>query len=137
MTRLLVSVRSAEEAETALQGGAGLIDVKEPSNGSLGMSAVSVIVEVIRLVSGRVPVSAALGEARDALDLLPKEVADRLAFVKYGAAGCGGRGRAFLELTFSSARQHLEESQSPCQVVAAAYADWQRRTRHLPTNYVS
>ncbi len=36
MTRLLVSVRSAAEAEIALSAGADLIDVKEPSRGSLG-----------------------------------------------------------------------------------------------------
>ena len=35
-TRLLVSVRSAAEAEEALAGGAALIDVKEPANGPLG-----------------------------------------------------------------------------------------------------
>ena len=36
MSRLLVSVRSAAEAEVALGAGADLIDVKEPSRGSLG-----------------------------------------------------------------------------------------------------
>ena len=35
-SRLLVSVRSAAEAEIALHGGADLIDVKEPTRGSLG-----------------------------------------------------------------------------------------------------
>ena len=38
MTGLLVSVRSAEEAEIALAGGANLIDIKEPSRGALGLS---------------------------------------------------------------------------------------------------
>lgn len=33
MTRLLVSVRSAEEARDALAGGADLIDLKEPTQG--------------------------------------------------------------------------------------------------------
>ncbi len=33
MTRLLVSVRSAAEAEAALTGGASVIDVKEPTRG--------------------------------------------------------------------------------------------------------
>ena len=37
-TRLLVSVRSADEAEAAIAGGADVIDVKEPSHGPLGMS---------------------------------------------------------------------------------------------------
>ena len=34
--RLLVSVRNAEEAESALQGGADILDAKEPANGALG-----------------------------------------------------------------------------------------------------
>ena len=36
MAKLLVSVRSADEAEVALEGGADIIDVKEPLHGSLG-----------------------------------------------------------------------------------------------------
>ena len=35
-TQLLVSVRSPAEALAALEGGAALIDVKEPARGSLG-----------------------------------------------------------------------------------------------------
>ena len=34
--KLLVSVRSADEARAALAGGADLIDVKEPAHGPLG-----------------------------------------------------------------------------------------------------
>ncbi len=37
---LLVSVRNEVEAEMAIGGGADLIDVKEPANGSLGMASV-------------------------------------------------------------------------------------------------
>ena len=38
--RLLVSVRNAEEALMAVRGGADIIDVKEPSKGSLGRASV-------------------------------------------------------------------------------------------------
>ncbi|MFM7835691.1 MAG: (5-formylfuran-3-yl)methyl phosphate synthase, partial [Planctomycetaceae bacterium] len=34
--RLLVSVRSADEAVVAATGGADIIDIKEPRHGSLG-----------------------------------------------------------------------------------------------------
>ena len=34
--RLLVSVRSAEEAAAAVMGGADIVDAKEPALGSLG-----------------------------------------------------------------------------------------------------
>ncbi|MBY0228781.1 MAG: (5-formylfuran-3-yl)methyl phosphate synthase, partial [Gemmataceae bacterium] len=36
MPGLIVSVRSADEARIALENGADLIDVKEPSRGALG-----------------------------------------------------------------------------------------------------
>ncbi len=36
MTKLLVSVRSVDEAEMVLEAGVDLIDVKEPRSGSLG-----------------------------------------------------------------------------------------------------
>src|SRR5690554_1200212 len=49
--RLLVSVRSPEEAEAALVGGADLIDVKEPAAGSLGRAADAVIEAVIGCVA--------------------------------------------------------------------------------------
>jgi (5-formylfuran-3-yl)methyl phosphate synthase len=62
---LLVSVRSADEALTALAGGADVIDVKEPNRGSLGAADMSTIREVVRAVDGRAPVTAALGELSD------------------------------------------------------------------------
>ena len=65
MTRLLVSVRSAAEAEAALTGGASVIDVKEPTRGALGRADDGAIADVVAAVAGRAPVSAALGELRD------------------------------------------------------------------------
>src|SRR5204863_2047675 len=62
MTGLLVSVRSAAEAELALAGGADIIDVKEPRRGALGPADPIVWKEILERVAGRVPVSAALGE---------------------------------------------------------------------------
>src|SRR5262245_62758899 len=62
MTGLLVSVRSAVEAETALAGGADIIDVKEPRRGALGPADPSVWKEILETVGNRRPVSAALGE---------------------------------------------------------------------------
>ncbi|MGF1583325.1 MAG: (5-formylfuran-3-yl)methyl phosphate synthase [Gemmataceae bacterium] len=64
-TRLLVSVRSAHEAELALLGGADVIDIKEPANGPLGKTSWQVVEEIVRVVQGRVPVTAAMGELYD------------------------------------------------------------------------
>jgi uncharacterized protein (UPF0264 family) len=99
----------------ALEGGAGLIDVKEPSRGSLGRADDQVIRNVVRAVNGRRPVSAALSEwaegARDIPDC-------NLAFVKWGLAGCGSDPDWRLELG------KLLKQQRPPQIVLAAYADW-------------
>ncbi len=118
MTRLLVSVRSAEEAEQALAGGAALIDVKEPDRGPLGAAAASVIAAVVQRVGGRAPVSAALGELHEG-NALQASLARRVAFAKFGLAGCGDdlrwkdRWRAEVRL--------LPEGVAPVGVV---YADW-------------
>jgi uncharacterized protein (UPF0264 family) len=111
---LLVSVRSAVEAIAALAGGAAVIDVKEPDHGPLGRASDDVIAEVVAVVDGRRPVSAALGELLDDRgDPLPRG----LAFVKWGLAGAG---------TGTSWRTTLEarRGRGP-EVVAVAYADWQ------------
>jgi len=77
----LVSVRSATEAETALSAGADIIDVKEPSRGSLGMANAATIAEVVAMVAGRAPVSAALG------DLCDQRVLPPLPGVAWGKLG--------------------------------------------------
>lgn len=48
--RLLVSVRSSAEALAAIEGGADILDVKEPSRGSLGMASVEVISAIARQI---------------------------------------------------------------------------------------
>lgn len=80
---LLVSVRSVEEALAALDGGAELIDVKEPKKGSLGAADLSIVQDVIHTVRGRVPVSAAMGEWAD---YVPAPIPQGLEYVKWGLA---------------------------------------------------
>ena len=90
MTGLLVSVRNAAEAEIALSAGVDLIDVKEPSRGSLGAADPAVWPDVCEVVGGRVPVSIALGELRDrehAEDAPPGLPSSGVAYAKLGLAG--------------------------------------------------
>lgn len=63
--RLLVSVRDCVEAQAALDGGADIIDVKDPGTGPLGFAGFETICRISRLVDDRVPVSAAFGECCD------------------------------------------------------------------------
>lgn len=49
--QLLVSVRNADEAIEAVRGGANIIDVKEPLNGSLGRASTEAIASIADAVS--------------------------------------------------------------------------------------
>jgi len=116
--RLLVSVRSAGEAEAALCGGAQLIDVKEPASGALGAASLPTIAAVVRKVAGRALVSAALGELPE-LDQRHVELPTSVALAKIGLAGCARLtdwqerlGRAYAALPPEVAR------------VGVVYADW-------------
>lgn len=60
--QLLISVRSADEAVIASQGGAGVIDVKEPARGPLGAAEPGVVVDVLQAVGQVNPVTAAAGD---------------------------------------------------------------------------
>src|SRR5205807_1071510 len=62
LARLLVSVRSPDEALAAIKGGADIIDVKEPAHGPLGRADAAVWRAVREAVPPSIPVSVALGE---------------------------------------------------------------------------
>jgi uncharacterized protein (UPF0264 family) len=116
MTELLVSVRSPVEAVAAMKGGAAIIDVKEPARGSLGRADTAVMAEILRVVAGRRPVSAALGEWAEN----PGPIPDLdLAFVKWGLADC-----VRSETWKQTLGKHLASRSRP-RVVLAAYADWE------------
>ncbi len=84
MTGLLVSVRSAAEAATAMAGGADIIDVKEPRRGALGPAEPGVWREILATVGQRAPVSAALGEIHSDEVLEYASSADEFAYAKVG-----------------------------------------------------
>lgn len=87
--KLLVSVRSAEEARAALAGGADIIDAKEPRNGALGAVKPGDLHSIVDAVGGLRPVSAALGEASDATQIARslRDIPMGVDFVKIGFAG--------------------------------------------------
>src|SRR5207248_10449919 len=62
-------------------GGADLIDVKEPSRGSLGQADLDVLEAIVSKVDRRTPVSAALGEW---IDWIPGSLPAGVSFVKWG-----------------------------------------------------
>ena len=90
MAQLLVSVRSADEARTALAGGASIIDVKEPDHGSPGQAPWSVWRDVHTVVSTAAAISVALGELPDWLGprcpIPPSQAWAGISFCKLGLA---------------------------------------------------
>ena len=132
---LLVSVRDPDDAETALQGGAGLIDVKEPARGALGRADDAVIAAVVERVASRRPVSAALGELIDfGVPDTPLTLDPGLAYVKLGLAGCGRR-RGWADLLGNL--QTRIEANLPTKLVPVAYADWRRADAPRPEEIIS
>lgn len=126
---LLVSVRSADEVAAALDGGADLIDVKEPAKGPLAPAEAEVVAAVIDAAEGRVPVSAALGEwSPNAITEAHWHLELPLQYVKWGLAGyvhSPGWGEDLLDT-----RRELPIS---TEMVLVAYADWERAKSVPPT----
>lgn len=131
-TGLLVSVRTAEEAVAAVEAGADLIDVKDPTRGPLGMAHHETVAAVLEAVDGRVPVSAALGEWSDSmLTAAHWHMELPLQYVKWGLAGYAG-GPAWGEDLLETRRQIPDGM----EVVAVAYADWEK-ANSVPPNEVA
>jgi len=120
MTGLLVSVRNVEEAAAALNGGADVIDVKEPDHGALGAASIETITAIQEFVDGRVPVSAACGELIDADSFAFAELPP-LAFAKVGLAGCANS--TDWPSRYAAAWQKLPKRIGR---VSVAYGDWQQ-----------
>jgi len=126
MTQLLVSVRSATEALVALSGGADVIDVKEPANGSLGRASRQTIAEVVQIVGGQRPVSAAFGELCDMN--WSESPPPQINYLKWGLSMWRSRDLADIATIFD--RLHAERPER--QLVTVAYADWQRADAPTP-----
>jgi uncharacterized protein (UPF0264 family) len=118
LMQLLVSVRDAREATDALDGGAAIIDVKEPARGSLGAADPECWRQVAQVVGGRVPLSIALGELRDIQPDIGDRVVSEVDYAKVGLAGCCGLADWFIR--WREVARRLRET-AP---VAVVYADW-------------
>jgi len=127
---LLVSVRSAAEVAAAVEGGADVIDAKEPSRGSLGAVDAAALAGIAHAVPDGLPLSMALGDmpaphavagAMELIRAVPRRPAK--LYVKVGLAGVAQPelARLVLEAAVDAARQVPLEP----EVVAVAYADYE------------
>jgi uncharacterized protein (UPF0264 family) len=122
--QLLVSVADAIDASAALDGGANIIDAKDPMSGPLGAVTLDVFRSIHAVVAGIRPVTAALGDASDEMSI--ERAAHAYAhhgarLVKVGFAGITSpeRVRALIEATRAGAAERAG-------VIATAYADADR-----------
>jgi len=124
--RLLVSVRNKTEALSAVSGGAHIIDVKNPEEGSLGANFPWVIREIRRVVPRSIEVSATIGD----LPNLPGTAslaalgaaASGANYIKAGLYGVRERsGAVNLMRSVCRAVKHYDGS---LRVIAAGYADF-------------
>jgi len=109
MTRMLVSVRSVDEALVAVEGGADFIDLKEPSDGALGGLALPVVREIVAALRSRgigLPVSATIGDRpmRDLAGILERVHAVAACGVDYVKVGIerGAEGATVLNALAAS-----------------------------------
>lgn len=134
---LLVSVRDPAEVEAAIDGGAAIIDVKDPARGSLGAATADTIHAVARAVDDRLPWTCAAGELADVpmhdrgswftaisgSGLTP-------AAVKMGLAGMATSN-------WQDAWQEALAAVPPAiERVAVAYADWQSAAAPDPRDII-
>ena len=124
--RLMISVVSAAEALEAKAGGAEILDVKNPAEGSLGAQPPSIIRDIKKITAGGTKLSAALGD----LPNLPGTA----SLAALGAATCGAdylkvglhgpRTESDAVALLREVRQAVLEYKT--FVIAAAYADFRR-----------
>ncbi len=122
----MISVLSEAEAREALLGGAEILDVKNPLEGSLGAQSPGVIRDIKTLSSGIAKVSAAIGDMPN----LPGTA----ALAALGAAVCGAdyikvglygtQSEAEAEILLREVQKAVRDFDA--SVIAAAYADFHR-----------
>jgi (5-formylfuran-3-yl)methyl phosphate synthase len=123
---LMISVVSASEAREAMLGGAGILDIKNPAEGSLGAQVPRIIQEIKNIASGSVEISVAIGD----LPNLPGTA----ALAALGAAVCGAD---YVKAGLYGVRSEMEAitllrevkdavRQFGSSIIAAGYADFHR-----------
>jgi hypothetical protein len=125
--RLLVSVRSADEVEAALAGGADIIDAKEPKHGSLGAVPRRALASITQLVPSDCPLSIALGdvtsepEVERSISSLELPTREAPTYLKLGFAAVSSP--KVIEGLLRAAVAAASEHRSAPKIIAVAYAD--------------
>jgi hypothetical protein len=123
--QLLVSVIDEDEVAAAVAGGADIVDVKNPREGSLGAAFPHVVRRIRELTPAGTPVSAAIGDVPDLPGMAALAAAGAagcaVQYVKVGLMGPPGadEARALLAAVCRAAR----EQDPTVRVMATGFAD--------------
>jgi len=133
--KVLISVVSPEEAVEAVEGGADVVDMKDPSKGSLGAPEgplLALIVRALRDVERKgIAISVALGDdPRSGVAMEIALVAEKMAvdYAKVGSLGLRNISEAV------RAYKDLKGSIDGLKLVAVAYADYRTAKCLSPTD---
>lgn len=128
--QLLVSVRDPDEVDAALEGGADIIDAKEPAHGALGAVTPDRLRAIDDRVPSEVPLSVALGEADSGVSVaatiatLPLRRRHAPVYLKLGLSpDTRADLRGFLGAAVRAAASHPVRP----RIIAVEYADWEPR----------
>jgi (5-formylfuran-3-yl)methyl phosphate synthase len=126
--KLLVSPMNKEEAIIVSRGGADIVDVKNPIEGSLGANFPWIIKDVKEAVNGRQPISATIGDfnykpGTASLAALGAAVAGA-DYIKVGLYDIQTQAQAF-ELLINVIRS-VKDYDSTKKIVASGYSDYKR-----------
>jgi uncharacterized protein (UPF0264 family) len=124
--KLLVSVVDTKEAEEAVSGGADILDLKNPEEGSLGAAHQKLIDEVCHRYGNHLAVSAAIGDfphLPNTASLAALSAAEMGAdYIKVGLLGSKSEDKALEMLT--SIQGALTWREHKVKLIAACYADY-------------
>lgn len=133
--RLLVSVRTLDEARIARAAGTDLIDLKEPRRGSLGMADISVAVQVAAELPDS-QLSLALGELTDWNDVTDiPEIPSAIRFLKLGLSQQADNSGWKQEWT-ALVRSIRERSGRSIDWIAVIYADFEAAGAPAPEEII-
>lgn len=124
--KLLVSVTNEDEAIEALNGGAHIIDVKNPKEGTLGANFPRVIRQVKEAISNSAEVSATIGDVPNLPGTVSLAalgaVASGANYVKAGLFGVKTLGEAIILM--KEVCRAVKDYNDGSMVIAAGYADF-------------
>ena len=110
MSKLLASVRSLDEAHAVSAAPADVLDLKDPRHGALGALDIETVHRIVKLFSGKYPLSATVGD----LPADPKIISRRI--VELADAGID-----YIKIGFFDTA-HFESCAGPLQPLAKRHA---------------